>query len=318
MGYNIATTIIECSEVQLFDYEVKVRMESVEILDKEGVGTGQYETPKAPYARTTIRKEIQRIRFNGDQIFHTAVMIGRGPETGMSSIVVAYDTRDPLYRQKYEFARRTVANLSCFMFHWLKDCGYSESTRSRLMRSFYIEKTQLASQSSWDLSTLTAKSHFAMKSDTYLADNAKYDPYLRKKAQNPGQGTALVDMSETVRNNLLNSLGYKSGEKAGDVGSKVSGVSHLTGDAATTGASTINSEATQNRVLRTKEYAKQLADSKEKNAEQAAQINELKTQMLRLTEMLAGISSQQGAPPLSGSGATRPHDPGSGVAPQGS
>ena len=53
------------------------------------------------------------------------------------------------------------------------------------------------------------------------------------------------------------------------------------------------------------------------NAAQAAEIMELKTQMQKLTEMLAGISSQQGAPHLSGSGVTRPHDPGSGVTPQG-
>jgi len=210
-----------------------------------------------------------------------------------------------------------VANLSCFMYHWLKQCGYSESTRSRLMRSFYLEKAQLAPQSSWNPDTLTATSHFTMKSDTYLADNARYDPYLRNALHKPNSQTTLIDMADTVRKSLLDSLGYKAGEKACDVGSKVSGVSHLTGDAATTGASTINSENTQNRVLRTKEYAKQLADSKVKNAEQAAEINELKAQMQRLTEMLAGISPQQGAPHLSGSGVTRPQDLGSGVAPQG-
>ena len=100
----------------------------------------------------------------------------------------------------------------------------------------------------------------------------------------------LIDMTDTVRNGLLHSLGYKAGEKACDVGSKISGVSHLTGDAATIGASTINSEATQNRVLRTREYTKQLADSKEKNAEQASEISELKAQMQCLTDMLAEIS----------------------------
>jgi hypothetical protein len=119
MGYNIATTIVECGEVQLYDYEVKVRMEPVEVLDKSGNGTGLYETPKPPYARTTIRKELQRIRFNDDQIFHMAVMIGKGPETGMSSVVVSYDPNDPLYWEKYEFARKTMDNLSCFMHHWL-------------------------------------------------------------------------------------------------------------------------------------------------------------------------------------------------------
>jgi hypothetical protein len=186
------------------------------------------------------------------------------------------------------------------------------------MRSFYVEKTQLASQSSWDPVTLTATSHFTLKSDTYLADNAKYDPYLWKNLECSPQNETFIDMTDTVRKSLLKGLGYKAGEKACDVGSRVSGVSNLTGDAATTGDSTVNSEATQNRVLRTKEYAKQLADSREKNAAQAAQINELKEQMKRLTEMLAGTAAQQGAPHLSGSRATRPHDPWSGVALQGS
>ena len=105
MGYNIATTIVECCEVQLYDYKVRVRMEPIEVLDEAGTGTGHHETPKLPYACTTIRKELQRIRFNDDQIFHTAVMIGKGHETGMSSVVVSYDPNDLLYREKYEFAR---------------------------------------------------------------------------------------------------------------------------------------------------------------------------------------------------------------------
>ena len=82
------------------------------------------------------------------------------------------------------------------------------------------------------------------------------------------------------------------------------------------GASTVNSKGTQNRVLKSKEYAKQLADSNVHNAEQAAEINELKTQMQKLTQMLAAIN-QPGAPHLSGSGAARPQDEGGGAAPQG-
>jgi hypothetical protein len=318
MGYNIATTILECNEVQLFDYDVKVKMEPIEVLTAEGTPTGRFQTPRPPYARTNIRKELQRIRLNGEQIFHTAIMICKGPETGFSGIVVPYDPHDPQYREKYEFAKRTVASLACFMHHWLKQRGYCASTRSRLMRSFYVEKAQLASQSSWDPITMTATSHFAVKTDTYLLDNAKYDPFLRKQANRTNnQKMNYVDMSDTVRKGLLDSLGYNPEEKGGDVGSKVTGVSNLTGDEDTMGASTVNSEATPNRVMKTKEYAKQLADSREKNAQQAAEISELKQQMQRLTEMLAGIS-QQGAPHLSGSGAARPQDPGSGVAPQGS
>jgi hypothetical protein len=123
-------------------------------------------------------------------------------------------------------------------------------------------------------------------------------------------------MSDTIRKGLLGSLAYNPDEKGQEVGSKISGVLHITGDGETVGASTVNSEAEKNRVLRTKEYAKQLADSRERNAEQAAEINALKQQMQQLTAMLAG-NNKQGAPHLSGSGATHPQDPGGGVAPQG-
>jgi aerobic-type carbon monoxide dehydrogenase small subunit (CoxS/CutS family) len=311
MGYNIATTVLECSEVQLFDYEVKVKMEAVQL------PSGKLTRPKPPYARTTLRKELQCIRFNDDQIFHTAVMVCKGPETGISSIVVTYDPNDTLYREKNKFAKRTVASLACFMHHWLIQCGYCESTRIRLMRSFYVEKAQLVPQSSWDPVSLTATSHFKARTYTYLSDNARYDPFLRKQLN--GQGTqafTFVDMSDTVRKGLLRELGYKPDERGVDVGSWISGASALTGDGETVGASTVNSEATPNRILKTKEYAKQLADSRVQNAEQAAEINDLKAQMQKLTQMLAGIN-QPGSPHLSGSGAARPQDEGSGAAPQG-
>jgi hypothetical protein len=54
MGYNIATTVLECSEVQLFDHEVKVKMKPVEVLDADGQPTGKQEGQRPPYARTTI------------------------------------------------------------------------------------------------------------------------------------------------------------------------------------------------------------------------------------------------------------------------
>ena len=46
MGYNIAMTIIECSEMHLYGYKVCVKMEPTEILDHNGQGTGCYECPK--------------------------------------------------------------------------------------------------------------------------------------------------------------------------------------------------------------------------------------------------------------------------------
>ncbi len=80
-------------------------------------------------------------------------------------------------------------------------------------------------------------------------------------------GTAFVDMSDTIQKGLLSGLGYNLDEKGNKVGSKVSDVSHLTGNADTLGSSTANSEATQNRVLHTQEYAKQSSDLSQKKAE---------------------------------------------------
>jgi hypothetical protein len=69
MGYNIVTTVLECSEVQLFDYDVKVEMEQVEIISEDGTHTSRFKQPRPPYACTNIRKELQRIWVNGDQVF---------------------------------------------------------------------------------------------------------------------------------------------------------------------------------------------------------------------------------------------------------
>ena len=48
MGYNLATTVVECSEVQLYDYEVKVKMAPIPILDSEGKPTGKEDRPLLP------------------------------------------------------------------------------------------------------------------------------------------------------------------------------------------------------------------------------------------------------------------------------
>jgi hypothetical protein len=91
IGYNMAITILEGIEVQLFNYEMKVIMEPVEILTADGVQSGKFEVPCPPYACTTIHKELQPIHFNEDQMFHREIMISKGRETGMSGIVIMYD-----------------------------------------------------------------------------------------------------------------------------------------------------------------------------------------------------------------------------------
>jgi hypothetical protein len=114
-----------------------------------------------------------------------------------------------------------------------------------------------------------------------------------------------VDMLDTIRKGLPGSLNYNPEEKGQEVSSKISEVLHLTSDADTLGMSTVNLEAMQNRMMHTNEYAKQLANSRERNAEQAAEINTPKQQMHQLTAMMAD-QNKQGDPHLSGSRATHP------------
>ena len=315
MGYNVATTIIECNEVQIYDYEVKVVMEEVDELDRNGNPTGLKRRPKPPYSKTTLRKELQRIRFNDDQIFHTAIMVCKGPETGISNVVVTYDTHDPLYKEKYNFAQHTINNLACFMYHWLQKCGYSSGTRTRLMRSFYEDKNLMAEHSSWDDQTLRVTPHFPVKRDTYLLENARYDPILRKELKlqkNPN----ILEMADGLRKNLLSTLGYDKNIRGQDVNSTISGVSKHTSDGVSSCGSTVNSENTANRFIKTQEYAKQLAEAKAQQVDQSILIHQLQTQMEKMIQTHA--ATQQGSPHLSGSGASHPTDPGSGEALQGS
>jgi hypothetical protein len=313
MGYNLKTTILECNEVQLFDYDVKVAMEPIE--ETSADGTNITIKPKPPYAQTNLRKELQRVRINGEQLFHTAIMTCKGPDVGMSRVAISYDPSDPNKAEKYAFAKQTVSNLACFMHHWWIECGYNTSTRTRLMRSFYIEKASLAEYSSWDSDTKTATSHFATKSSTYLEDNAHYDPL---PSPDKRQRTSLVQMSDQIRTSLINHLGRQP-DTPQEVNSNISNISPHTGDGNTSCASTVNSTNTTNKILKTKDFALQLADSRAKQAQQESLIAQLQHQMKELKQLnsTAESGTQQVAPHLSGSGASPPIDPGGGEALQG-
>jgi hypothetical protein len=92
----------------------------VNVVPKEIVNdhdTCSYEHPKQLYTCTTIQKELQYIRFNDEQIFHTAIMTFHRPETDISGFDVTYDPNAPLYDEKFEFAKGTKANLACFVHH---------------------------------------------------------------------------------------------------------------------------------------------------------------------------------------------------------
>ena len=74
-------------------------------------------------------------------------------------------------------------------------------------------------------------------------------------------------------------------------------------------------KTTANRFIRTREYARQLAESKAQQAEPTLLIQQLQNQMETMIQKHA--ENQQGSPHLSGSRASRPTDPGSSEALQG-
>ena len=208
------------------------------------------------------------------------------------------------------------------MYHWWIERGYNSSTRSRLMRSFHVEKAQLAEHSTWDSETKTAISLFATKSSIYLEDNAHYDPQTNTDKRKRDDDT-LVDMNDQVRTSLEKHLG-RLPRTPQEVDSNISNVSPHTGDGNSTSASTVNSSNTANKILKTKDFALQLADSRAKQAQQESIIAQLQHQMEELKRhnstaetAQTGTEPQQGAPHLSGSGVSPPIDPGGGESPQG-
>ena len=164
------------------------------------------------------------------------------------------------------------------------------------MRSFHEDKNLMAEHSSWDDNTLSVTPHFPVKKDTYLIDNARYDPFLRKELRSHSASTSnVLVMADGLRKNLLNVLGYDKNIRGQEVNSTISGVSKHTGDGASSCGSTVNSENTVNRFIKTREYAKQLAEAKAHQAEQTLVIQQLQSQMETLIQKHA--ENQQGPPP---------------------
>jgi ribosomal protein S24E len=114
-------------------------------------------------------------------------------------------------------------------------------------------------------------------------------------------------MRDQIRTSLINHLGRQP-DTPQEVNSNISNISPHTGDGNTSCASTVNSTNTTNKILKTKDFALQLADSRAKQAQQEDLITQLQQQMKALKQLnnTAESGTQQGAPHLSGSGASPP------------
>ncbi len=129
----------------------------------------------------------------------------------------------------------------------------------------------------------------------------------------PTETPNLVDISNDIRTSLLKHLGTKQTAHQ-DVGSHVSGVSAHTDASDFSNSSTVNSNNSINRALKTKDIALQLASSCAKQAEQDQLIKSLKQQMEQLQRINDNAAShqQQGTPPLVEAEPPPPTTPGEG------
>ena len=87
----------------------------------------------------------------------------------------------------------------------------------------------MAEHSSWDDQTLKVTPHFPVKKDTYLLENARYDPILCKELKLQKDSNVL-EMADGLRRNLLSTLGYDKNIRGQDINSTISGVSKHTSD----------------------------------------------------------------------------------------
>jgi hypothetical protein len=107
--------------------------------------------------------------------------------------------------------KHTLSHLACFIHHlWTSVLGYDDSTIKRLKNSFYFEKAQLPDKSTWDPKTLAATSYFSIKADTWLQENAHYDPLYRGATSTTANSPAtdVTYIADTVRKSLRHNLQY--------------------------------------------------------------------------------------------------------------
>jgi hypothetical protein len=298
MGYNAATAIYDCGDVLNYDVEVKVKMQDIQELDSEGTPTGRVFTPAPPYKRTTLRKELTKITLNGERVFHAAIKTMSGPDGGISRVVVPYNPRSPTCQEIQTFAKHTLANLACFFYHWwTKEVKYHESTVKRLMTSFYFDRYAIADESTWDPHQKRAISQYATAADTWLDDNADLDP------QHNMRDVVAYGTTDSERLSLLSQLNYKEARNFDDV---QSGASAITGDDASSGASSGRSETTEERAMgKTLDLKLQLAKANSALAERDQALSKMQAQLDQLMQLqkLAVSSTNQlveSGPPASG------------------
>ena len=182
-----------------------------------------------------------------------------------------------------------LGNLPSWFLGYWGGYGYDSKVIDRLMLGFYSDATGLAKHSVFDEKTWTVKNHFTTSADTWLEDNARYDPANKKTAGATQSPSPAILFSDEVRMDYQRQLNYKPDARCSDVGSHISGATGKSIGTSTSGGSTVNEES--NKMFHTKEMALELANTKRENAELNAKLASLESQMQRLTQAMLGQSA---------------------------
>eukprot|EP00956_Cyclotella_meneghiniana_P004441 scaffold5449_cov52-Cyclotella_meneghiniana.AAC.9 len=303
MGVNLASNLIECSEVYSFDVEVKVKMAEIEEINPEdGTPTGRMITPPPPYKNTTLRRELAGPMLNNQPLFYTGVVTAVGSDTGISRLVYPYNPKDPANSERQKRVRHIAGNMAAWWYcYWTHVMGYSESTVKRLLNSFYFDRAVMAPDAQWDPERMEVKATGHV--DNYIEENAEWDPFY-SDIKEPN-GKVEITFDDDTRVTLMNAVNYKPDRSIGEANSRRSA---LTGDSQTSGASSLRSETSFGAAVgRGANLKMELAitrnearAAKEKAAEEMskkdAEIEALKKQM---EEVMAKIESGVGNTPAS-------------------
>ena len=111
MGYQASTNIVECLYVQSWWLELDVRVKMAKVPETRAGGT-EMKT-------TNLLRELQKLRWDGEVVFHTAGVTEEGPDVGISRVVVENDLENN-HRAKQElaWAKHISGNLPSWFFDY--------------------------------------------------------------------------------------------------------------------------------------------------------------------------------------------------------
>jgi hypothetical protein len=248
-------------------------MAEVDEIGVDGKPTGKKITPPRSRARICLRDLLLDITINGTQVFESAIITEKGPDQGVSRVVVNANPANPYTPAIRQFAENTLQHFGSFVYFWRKlVLGHGESTTKHLVNCCYTDIALLASSSEWDPVLKKATPVYASRRDKWHASNAHLDIKKKSRKSTDSSGTTpsflgncAVEMDDAKKLELINGLNYKHGVNLHNKQAE-GGVSVLTGAEMTTNtaATSVNSI---NLAQKSKSLALQLAQERAQKAE---------------------------------------------------